>query len=254
MKYPFVFISSTIRSGSTLMLEVLTQVPYSFILLEPSLCRNQFYTKNRNLKDILNYGIDINKILKPPILKNFKKKIIPLLEEHIDQIGVKEVWNTEWKNYLKFFPDTRIIVTGRDPRDLYISVYYWRNRNSKSPKALTNRRLSLLKNNIKKQMEMFKTGQAIKSKYEDLCRDPEGSILKIKEFIDSPIPTVGDVGKFLSFLPKRKPEFELHGNEITTSRVDRWKKEKNKDLVKWANKFFDSIPKYCEFWEYEKKG
>jgi len=252
MKYPFIFISSLIRSGSTLMLELLTQPPYSFIFHEPSLCRDKFITKDKNLKPILNHGIDINSTLKTPILKSFKEDIMPLLQDHIMQIGVKEVWSSKWRNYINTFPNTKIIIMGRDPRDLYISVYYWRNRNRKAPRPLTPRRIRLLEGEMRKQREIFKTGKAIKVRYEDLCIKQEETITKIKEFINSPIPTTGNIGEFLSSLTKRQREYKQHGNEITTSSIQRWKKETNKNLVKLANNFFKSIPEYRRFWGYRK--
>lgn len=252
MKYPFVFISSLIRSGSTLMLELLTQPPYSFIFHEPSLCRNKFIVKDKNLQPILDYGVDINAILKTPILKSFKNDVMPLLKNHIMQIGVKEVWNGKWENYLKVFPNTKIILLGRDPRDLYISVYYWRNRSKKKSSPLTSHRKSLLLREMKRQKGIFKTGSALKVKYETLCLEQDKTIEQVKHFINSPIPEIGVVGGLLSKLPKRKREYKQHGNKITASSVAKWKTETNADLVKWANDFFDSVPEYCKFWKYRR--
>lgn len=251
MNYPFVFISSLTRSGSTLMLELLTQPPYSFIFHEPSLCRNKFLTKKKNLKAILKYDIDIHSILKRPMLKSFKRDVMPLLKENIMQIGVKEVWSGSWEKYVKMFPDIKIILLGRDPRDLYISVCYWRNRNKKI-KPLSPKRIKLLKTEIERQEEIFKSGKAIKIRYEDLCNNQEEIIDEIKKFINSPIPTIGKVGTLLSTLTKRKREYKQHGNKITASSTNKWKKEKNKELVRWANDYFDSIPEYCKFWGYDK--
>ena len=61
----------------------------------------------------------------------------------------------------------------------------------------------------------------------------------MKEYVNSPIPDVGEVGGFLSNNPKRVGEHELHGGVITHSRVCRWKRESDKELVKKANKFFE---------------
>jgi len=167
------------------------------------------------------------------------------------QIGVKEVGNRGWKNYLKHFSNIKIIITGRDPRDLYISVYYWENKGRPKPKPLSTRRLAFLRNNIERQADIFKTGQAIKVKYEDLCCNPEETIYEMKKFINSPIPDIGEIGQFMGRAPKRKREYGLHGNSITTKHVNRWQEEPNKSLVKLANDFFDSVPDYCEFWGYK---
>lgn len=252
MEYPFVFVSSLIRSGSTLMLELLTQPPYSFIFHEPALCRNKFLVKDKNLKTILEYGVDINSILKQPTLASFKKDVMPLLNKHIKQIGVKEVWGAKWKNYLKVFPNTKIILLGRDPRDIYISVYYWRNRNKKVATPLTQHRKKLLLTEMRRQPKIFKSGVALKVKYEDLCSQQDKTMSKVKKFINSPMPEIGEVGGLLSTLPKRKREYQQHGNRVTTSSVSKWKKETNAELVKMATDFFNSVPEYCKFWGYRR--
>lgn len=91
----------------------------------------------------------------------------------------------------------------------------------------------------------------MKVKYEDLCNNKKRSITEIKSFVNSPIPTSGKVGGFLSAVPKRRREYVQHKNKITTSSIGRWNQE-NEKLVKLANNFFDSVPEYCNFWGYKK--
>lgn len=252
MEYPFIFISSLMRSGSTLVQELLTCPPYSFIFHEPKLFDNRFLTNKKHLKPILKYGINVSPMMKPPSLMKFKSDVVPLLKKHIMQIGVKEIVNTNWKKYIEAFPNTKVILLGRDPRDLFVSIYYWKNKGGrKDMKKLPVKTINMLNNQMKNQLTIFKNTSAIKIKYEDICINKEESISKMKEFINSPIPTTGKVGEFLSSVGKRRNEYITHGNEITTKSVGRWKKE-NKGIVKAANRFFNSVPEYCEFWGYKK--
>jgi hypothetical protein len=240
------------RSGSTLIQELLTCPPYSFIFHEPKLFDNKFLTNRKHLGIFLKQGIDIHSMMKPPTLKKFKSKVFPLLQEHVQQIGVKEIVNNSWKHYINTFPDTKVILLGRDPRDLYVSVYYWKNKGrNKNKQILTARTTNMLRNQMKNQALIYKKTSAIKIKYEDVCMNNEESIAKIKDFIHSPIPTVGKVGGFLSSVGKRKNEFIKHGNSITLKSVGKWKKE-NKEIVNAAKIFFKSVPQYCKFWGYTK--
>jgi len=252
MTYPFVYISSLIRSGSTLIQELLTSPPHSFIFHEPELLNNKFITNKKHLKLFLDHGIDINNIMKNGGLSKFKKDVLPLLQKHVKQIGVKEVRNTNWKRYVDNFSNIRIVLTGRDPRDLYISIFYWKNKSGKLNK-LSKKTINNLKNQMNIQQEIFNNGNVIKVKYEELCTNQNLIISEIKRFIDSPISEVGEIGGFLSNVPRRINEYNKHGNIITKRSVARWKKDKNKRLIQLSNDFFESVPDYCNFWGYERR-
>lgn len=252
MKYPFVYIASLMRTGSTVIQEALTELPHSFIFHEPHLGRNRFDIKERFLKDL---KVDVRKLMRPPTLDNFAKQVMPRLKEHTKQIGVKEIENSGWRNYLKYFPDTKFILTGRNPKDIFISIHYWFVR-KKSNKWKDGRLLTpeVLFQGLNKDFQMQKVMRyeckAKKIRYEDFCNHPDEVMEIMKNHINSPIPSVGEVGGFLSNNPKRIGEYELHGNEITSSRVCRWKREPDKQLVKRANRFYDLMGEYCDFWGY----
>ena len=96
---------------------------------------------------------------------------------------------------------------------------------------------------------MFETGKAMLVRYEDFCKYPSTTLFDMKEFVNSPIQD-GNVGGFLSNNPKRIGEYKIHGNEVTDSRVCRWKQEKNQKLVKQANRFYELMKDYRIFWGY----
>ena len=241
------------RTGSTVVQEALTKLPYSFIFHEPQLCRNKFDIKDRFLNEL---KVDVKKLMRPPTIEVFATKVMPKLEKHIKQIGVKEIENAGWRNYVKYFPDIKIILMGRNPRDVYISIHYWFAR-KKTNKWKDGRVLTpeVLFQGLKKDFEMQKIMRmeygAVKVRYEDLCLRPDITIARIKEYVVSPIPDVGEVGGFLSNNPKRVGEYDLHGNEITDSRVYRWKREPDKKLVKKAHGFRELMVDYCKFWGYK---
>lgn len=246
--------------------EALTSVPYCFIFREPKLARNRFTVKSSDRQIFLEYGIDLRAfaerssrqsllgdLLAPDhALDAFKKELVPQLLSCVAQIGVKEIHHRRWHAYLSHFPNMRIILTGRDPRDIYISTHYrvkqgkdrfWRGF---SPEVLARD----LNKDFKYQLEMFRRASCLKVKYEDLCTD--ASVLeKIKFFVESGLPGVGSIGEFNANNPYRKEEHELHGNRITAPRVRRRDQEPDKGLVTCAQRVFDLMPEYVEFWEYE---
>ncbi len=72
----------------------------------------------------------------------------------------------------------------------------------------------------------------------------------IRNHINSPIDDVGTVGGFLSSNPKRIGEYNLHGDNVTKNRVCRWKREKNEKVLAKANKFYQLMKEYRNFWGY----
>jgi hypothetical protein len=250
--YPFVYIASLMRSGSTMMQESLTKVPFSYMFCEPKFGKNMFKISPRFLKDL---PFDVRPHLKPPCVRTFAKNVVPKLKVKISQVGIKEIRNAGWRQYLKYFPDMKFVLTGRDPRDIYISANDWfANRSNhflkKGGILIPEKLLAEVINEVKSQKEMFETGQAIRVKYEDLCQDSESVMSEVKEFVNSPIPDIGDIGGYLSLNQKRMNEFQRHGKNITSLRIQRWKKVRDKGLLSRAKKFYSLMKEYRAFWSY----
>lgn len=250
MKYPFIYISSLLRTGSTLLQEMLTKHPYSFIFHEPQFGLNKFKNYEINIQGLKNYISDLSLLVR---CHNFKT-ISEFFKKQNIQFGVKEIRNSGWKRYNEFFPEIKYILTGRDPHDIYISAYNVLQR-SKSwkpaflpfcPEGLYKE----LEPDMNRQFEIFKTQDCIKVKYEDLCSDPE-CFNKIKKFVKSPIPDVGDIGAFHSVVPRGKYETNVHHGNLTTKVVNRWEHEKNEELIQQANHFFNLMKDYNNFWGYK---
>ena len=82
---------------------------------------------------------------------------------------------------------------------------------------------------------MHKETDCLKIRYEDLCTN-ENLFDKILTFVESEIPAIGAIGSFNALNPKRQDEYELHGDQITDKRVNRWHHESDKNLVMEAQK------------------
>ena len=256
---PFIYIASLRRTGSTVLSEALTLAPHSFIFREPRLGSGRFNVKPDNLEFFMKGGIDLQAFQRqisetsPSLaVKYFKENLFPELTQLFSQIGIKEIQLKQWENIFQIFPDMKIILTGRNQKDIYISHYY-RVKNGKgqfmetSPEAVA----AHLNEQFQKQLEMYDTADCFKVKYEDLCTNPL-VYDEIKSFVCSDIPKIGSVGNFNANNPKRAEEYELHRDCITDKRVNRWQSEKDPELVRNAQRAANLMKAYCKFWEYEK--
>ena len=257
------------RTGSTVLSEALTQIPYAFIFREPHLGKNDFRLKP---DDISRFGQQGQKMaaftrLRLPLafclrrlrpfgypqdfmVKQFKRHLIPHLG--VRQVGVKEIKNRGWRNYHKHFPGMKVIITARDPRDIYLSLYHRVRKGSirgfgpVTPDSVSQEILAQFEH----QRQMQQTCDTLPIRYEDLCTDDD-VYERTKQFVRSPIPDQGKIGAFNARHRRRADEYELHGNEITDLRINRWRHEENASLVKDAQEVFERMKSYTDFWGYE---
>lgn len=270
---PFIYIAALMRTGSTVISEALTQLPYAYIFREPHIGKNDFRPKSEDIERLSQYGIHLEQFLRFRKLYAFlqrrlhrfgyrqdymvrllKHELMPQFVEKETQIGIKEIRNTGWENYLRHFPDMKVIVTGRDPRDIYLSTYYgWQ-------KGLTGRYRSItpeiiaqdLKSEFEMQQQIIEAAEEYYLiRYEDLCTD-SALTHKLLAFVESPIPERGQIGQFNKRHPNRKHEYRLHGDKITDKRVKRWRRENDARRVEEAYWVFDHMREYTDFWNYER--
>jgi len=268
---PFVYIASLPRTGSTVLSEALTQLPYSFILHEPHLEKNHFAVQPNDAVRLKDCGVDVYAFVKyrlpvafllrrlrplgcPQdfILREFKNKLLPQLLNCAPQIGVEEIKHTGWKNYVKHFPEMKVVLTGRDPRDIYLSLrgkwqrgtISWRGPfNPATVAAFLNKEFGM-------QQGLSQAAETLCVRYETLCQEPS-LIEQVKQFIKSPVPEAGTIGAYISTHPTRVIEHGVHHGEITDKSVGRWKAEPDKELLAGAIECFQKMPDYCQFWGYE---
>jgi len=269
-KYPFIYISALTRTGSTVLSEMLTQVPYAFIFREPHIGKNYFAVERYDIKVFKSCGIDLERFIKYrlPIafflrrlrvfgyrqdymVQTFQQYLLPRLYQHIMQIGVKEISHQGWGNYVRHFPEMKVIMMGRDPRDIFLSSYKRleikgvNSENNLSPDKLSAK----LNEQFEMQLELRDNTDCLVVRYEDICLDQ--SIFEIiKKFVDSPIPSIGQIGQFNIHHPIRIYEYQLHGDKLSSKSVQRWKREPDLELVEEAHQVFESMPEYTNFWGY----
>lgn len=265
MQRPFIYIAGLRRSGSTVLSEALTALPYSFIFREPRVAENRFSVHDSDAELFLKYGIDLLDFerrwwsKRKLIPEAFKNELLPQLFPLIGQIGIKEIRHDRWRRLQRLFPEMKILLTARDPRDIYLSLHdkvkndrvTWSGIFSPEGVFCAEAVAEGLNAEFREQLAMFETGDCLKVKYEDFCAQPE-IFEQVKAFVGSAIGRVGEVGAFNAANPMRVGEYELHGNNITPRRINRWKDEADKQLLAEAQRAFDLMPDYCRFWEYER--
>lgn len=271
-KRPFVYISALMRTGSTLLSEVLTQLPYAFIFREPHIGKNDFQVKPDDVARWAAYGVDLEGWLRLRLVfaflqrrlrrfgyrqdymvRTFKYSLMPALTASVSQVGVKEIRNRGWRNYVRHFPDMAVVMTGRDPRDIYLSIYYrWASgvlpkREPVTPSGIAEE----LVQEFALQRQVAAVTRHMKVRYEDLCNSPD-VMNRVRSFVRSPVPTMGTVGQFIGRHPTRTSEYALHGDAITDQRIRRWAREPDQELVAQAQDVFDLMTEYCDYWGYSR--
>jgi hypothetical protein len=264
-----VYIAALRRSGSTVLAESLTRPPHAFMFLEPRLARGQFRIRDDDAAQFQQHGIDLRAFRErhasraslfarlwhrrpyPSLLDAFRHELVPQLARYVSQIGVKEIFHEGWSRYLEQFPQMRVVVTARDPRDIYLSLCDRTARGHGSwqgpctPQAVSKHLLE----EFRHQQEMTGKAECLLIRYEDLCTKPE-IYEKIKAFVESPIPDMGEVGAFTAGNPLRRGESQLHGGRISSKQVARWRIESDPDRAQRAQETFDRMEQYCRFWGY----
>lgn len=274
MHYPFVYISALMRTGSTLTSEIVTELPYAYIFREPHIGKNDFQLKPGDAELIQGqFGLDLPKLLgwrrklafvqrrlrvfhyrQDFMVRVLKERILPRLHAGNIQIGVKEITHQGWQNYYRHFPDMKVIMLGRDPRDIYLSMVYRRQSEGAykkydlaSPVAIAQ----VLNAQFQLQKALYEQAGGLLVTYEDLSHN-EQIPWQILDFIESPLAGPGEVGMFLRKHPQRLKEYAQHEGKITQSSRQRWQSEPDDLLVARATAVFDKMAEYREFWGYGK--
>lgn len=176
----------------------------------------------------------------------------PRLPASIEQIGVKEIFHRGWERYARAYPDMRVVVLGRDPRDIYLSLLDRRSAGVGliagqpfSPASVA----SSLNEEFGRQRRLAERFDAMRVRYEDLCSDA-GLASQILSFVDSPLPAPGRAGQFNAANPQREAEAAVHGGSVTTRRTERWRTVKDPDLIAQVADVASLMREYMAYWEY----
>lgn len=271
MDRPFVYISALMRTGSTVLSEALTQLPESFIFHETHLGKNTFSLSAPDQQQLIAYGVDVAAFLRMRLavafilrrlrtirsmqdymIKEVKRGLVPTLRDAgLLQIGIKEIKHEGWQHYVRHFPDLKMVMIGRDPRDIYISAYRkWQLGTTQWPGPFTPDLLAdELSEQFHRQMRMRACVDFTMVRYEELCLDPH-VLQRVLSFVNSPVEEMGEIGRFLGSHHKRFHEHLLHGSELSQRRVNRWRREKDKRLLTDAHEFAARMSAYNTTWQY----
>ncbi len=177
---------------------------------------------------------------------------MPWLAGTVTQFWVKEVRNAGWQNYLRLFPDAKVLLTGRDPRGIYLShADAWRRGMfRKKPHPTPEGVVAELNREFQMQLAIAQVIDHLKVRYEDLCTTAE-VISEVRDFVRSLLRSVPKIGQFNVRHPLREAEARLHEGRITARRVERWRKTPEPELVRQGQQVFDWMPEYRDYWGYQ---
>jgi hypothetical protein len=242
-----------------MLCDALTQLPSSLVFNEPNLAQHRMIVRRREAEILAEVGVDLHAFARRWsglrrwwVLSAFARELLPRLEGVVAQVGVKEIFNTHWRRYQRQFPDLRILLTARDPRDIFLSLQ----RRHASGLAIWSgpftpeRVAQSLNREFRAQLEMQTSAPCLRVRYEDLCQDP-ARFEEIKAFVGNETLTMGSIGRFQASEPRRAGEHEVHRGSITDRQVGRWRRETDAGLRQEAQQVFDRMPEYCDFWGYE---
>jgi hypothetical protein len=252
-----------VRTGSTVLAEALTQYPYSFIFREPRLLTGDFILKQQDIDVFADLGVNLKEICgnwsgksltgEHPI-QSFFRDLLPAVLLHYRQIGIKEIYHEQWARLFDAIPDIKVIVTCRDPRDIYISLMemrrYYKDPDWKWHRMGLSEMVDVVMPEFLRQREIVRTADAIVVKYEDLCTDPE-EFARIRKHVATDIPDMGEIGYFNSNYSNRTFEVVKHGRGLSPKSVGRWRYEEDESLLVEALRFADQMKEYREFFQYE---
>lgn len=265
---PFIYIGALVRTGSTMLSEGLTLLPYSYIFHEPHLGRNILSWNRVDVRNWRENGVDLEKNalriklvalifrmlgVRPDfVLRSVKRQILPGLSRQVIQLGVKETRNDGWRVYANHFPGMKILLLGRDPRDIYLSFHEQTLRFRPASETITPAKFAAqLLEQYSHQQEMLAAADCLPVRYEDLCTDP-GVFEQVKKFARSPIPGRGAAGAFIGMMEEKALEHQRHGAQVTAVSVRRWQSEQDRAALVCAFEVFDRMQEYADYWGYRK--
>jgi hypothetical protein len=256
---PFVFIAGFPRSGSTAVAEMLTEWPRTFIQSEPGLTQGKLhlYALERlaepfasSVSGALSEARRVLAETKPggDILRAYLRRVVPLLP--FEQVGIKEVAFRRFlhRAVLEERPDARVVVTVRDPRDLWLSLEEMAGRyddplwsyRGLGPDEAAER----VEGIFRQVVELVERG-ALVVRYEALCTDP-AIAAKLLEFVESPV-AAGSFGLFTS--DRRNWEIDRHGGVLSSRSVGRWRSA-DPQARQRAERFAERLGAYRERFGY----
>ena len=146
----------------------------------------------------------------------------------------------------------RVILLGRDPRDIYLSMLDRRRKgvgNLKGETLTPQRAAELLLPEFEYQRAMADALPTLTLTYERLCTDPD-VFESIRAHCDSPLERPGDAGRFNEANPQRQDEAAIHAGAVTKKRIARWRTIDDPETERDCAEVFERMQTYADFWGY----
>ncbi|MEL6614939.1 MAG: sulfotransferase [Bacteroidota bacterium] len=280
MSRPFVYIAGLIRTGSTALSEALHHPPEAVIIREPRLGTNRIVLRDADRATLTDLGLDADRALSRQSLlmgalraigkgghpsggagtghasgyaaRVFRDRLARPLAERVQQVGIKEVRHDGWEHVIAAFPDVRVVAIARDPRDMYLS-HRGRVLKKGNPLPTPEAFADEIARQFDLQRALIDATDSLTIRYEDLCQDP-AVLDRVREHVQSPVTGSGTVGQFTAQNALRARESELHGADLTDSRVGRWRRETDADALAAAHRVHDRLGAFTTYWRYGPDG
>lgn len=252
---PLFLIAALRKTGSTVLSVALTDPPTAFVFREPRLLRGRLALKAKDVERFAGYGVDLASLADAPRPSShaeaggrFVQELLPRVSGAVEQVGIKEIRYSEgWRDALDAFPaDMPIVAIGRDPRDLYVSLYRGSlvGELARLPSPVTPESVAAdLLSEWRHMRELVEERNALQITYEDLCTDP-GVLGRIKAHVGSEVAEAPELGEF------RPKANVVHGDRITDRRIERWRQEDDPQVVADARRLAELMDDYRRFWGY----
>lgn len=250
---PFLYVAAVRRTGSTMMAELLSDPPACFVFREPRLPLGRLLLgKTGDPKATLaRCGLDVGSVSRsmaelPP--DEAVERFRAFWEEsagRIGQLGVKEIMHEGWERVSRAFPAMKVVITVRDPRDIFLSMWHKRERlERRGRRWMEPEVLAEDVNRESRHLEEIASRHEHRVvRYEEFCRDP-GAIDAVRRFAESPARGMGLLGRTSSW------NAGAHGTALGTSRIDLWKRESDPQARTLCEKAWRLMAPYARTWGY----
>jgi Sulfotransferase family len=252
LRRPFVYVASLRRTGSTMLANLLSDPPKAYVFREPRFGLAEIRTPRENAKFFAPHGLDL--IGTKRSLRKMERgaalaRIAEFVEQcsaHFEQIGIKEITHTGWEDVSRLFPEMRVVVTVRDPRDIYLSLYHRRKELLQRGKLWfeTQTLLPYLREQTDAIFGLMARHSHLVARYEDVCAD-ESWIARIREFVASPVTGTGMLRAGAD-----RGDLAKHGTTIDSTRVGLFRRETDEIARHNAMYLFEELADFAERFGY----
>jgi hypothetical protein len=265
-----IYICSLPRTGSTILAESLTHWPNCFIHNESLLTTGHYHwlqldylprdwpgtapVRAASQATIAAYIQECSHTSPSSInvFELYKTHFVVPLLEHFGQVGIKELKHVHWRSLIETFPDTKVLVTCRDPRDILASLLHLRTtfRNESWEWAnISNERIAeKLLSEFSYQKEIIREANCLVVPYERLCSDP-AIFRELAAFVQIDHDSPGNIGCYTVNNPSTNWQIGSHRGKISPNSIGRRLSLPAADQIA-LSKFSDLMQEYGQFFGY----